>query len=145
MTVHLIKLCVGADSIADLADWQTKHRRAKTAAGETCVVHTTFQAPKRQFELLDGGSLYWVIKGAVTVRQRLVGFADGHKQDGSRCCLLQLDPELVPVSPVPRRPFQGWRYFNPDDAPLDLSSDASRDIAAMPAKMRKELAALGLL
>ncbi len=145
MALHLIKLCVGASSLEDLADWQKKNRRRKTADGRPCVYHTTFQSPKRQAELLDGGSLYWVIKGAILVRQRLVGFEDGAKQDGSPACLLLLDPALVPVRPVPRRAFQGWRYLGADDAPADLKRGSKDQVAAMPADMRKHLADLGLI
>lgn len=144
--LHLVKLCVGAASIEDLEDWQKGRLAALKKAGlPPRVVHTTFQTPKRQTELLDGGSLFWVIKGIVQARQRLVGFEEGMKEDGSRCCLLVLDPRLVPVRPTKRRPFQGWRYLTPDDAPSDLGGDAACDVAAMPLKMRKDLADLGLL
>lgn len=144
MTLHMIKLCVGADSIEDLADWQAKHRMRKAKTGKNCAYHTTFQAPKRQAELLAGGSLYWVIKGTILVRQELVGFEDGTKDDGSPGCLLLLDPKLIAVRPVPRRPFQGWRYLEAADAPADLKrGDAA--LAVMPADMRKKLAELGLL
>jgi hypothetical protein len=145
MTLHLIKLCVGAASIDELAAWQGTRRRAKTKSGRPCVFHTTFQTPKRQAELADGGSLYWVIKGVVQVRQRLVGFEDGHKDDGSPCCRLLLDPTLVAVRPIPRRAFQGWRYFSPEDAPPDLVAGADDGLAALSAKMRKELAELCLI
>lgn len=144
--LHLVKLCVGAASIEDLADWQKGRLAAMKKAGQRPrVVHTTFQAPKRQAELLAGGSLYWVIKGLIQARQRLIGFDDGVKNDGSPCCLLVLDKALVPVRPVPRRAFQGWRYLTPDDAPADLGGDAACDLGAMPLKMRKDLAELGLL
>jgi hypothetical protein len=146
MTLHLIKLCVGATSIEDLAQWQATHRRFKPkAGGKRKVFHTTFQTPKRQAELLDGGSLYWVIKGLVQCRQRLTGFEDGAKDDGSPCCLLLLNPEIVPVRPVPRKAFQGWRYLDAADAPADLKSGAGDAIAALPSKMRQDLAALGLI
>lgn len=146
MTLHLIKLCVGAASIEDLAEWQAANRQYwRKANGRPCVFHTTFQSPKRQDELLDGGSLYWVIKGVVQARQKLAGFDTGNKEDGSACCLLLLDPEIIPVSPVPRRAFQGWRYFTADDAPADLSAGAARGLAALPLKLRKELAALHLI
>jgi hypothetical protein len=146
MTVHIVKLCVGAESIQDLVDWQKSRLAMDRQAGrKPRVVHTTFQSPKRQDEVLDGGSLYWVIKGLVQVRQRITGFDVGQKQDGSPCCLLVLDAKLVPVRPVPRRPFQGWRYLNADDVPADLKGDGSDEIAEMPAHVRKELAALGLL
>jgi hypothetical protein len=146
MTVHIVKLCVGAESIEDLVAWQTSRLAMDRAAGrKPRLVHTTFQSPKRQDDVLDGGSLYWVIKGLIQVRQRITGFDVGQKQDGSPCCLLVLDPALVPVRPTPRRPFQGWRYLNADDVPPDLKGDGRDQIAEMPAHVRKELAALGLL
>jgi len=146
MTLHLIKLCVGAASIEDLADWQTERMAEQKRAGERPLpFHTTFQSPKRQAELLDGGSLYWVIKGIVSVRQKLVAIEDGHKTDGTPCCLLVLDPKLVAVRPVPRRAFQGWRYLPGEDAPDDLKPGRQDGIAAMPSGMRKALADLCLI
>lgn len=147
MTIHLIKLCVGAQSIEELALWQegrrSLHRRVH---GSEEFWHTTRMVPKRRAEVLDGGSIYWVIKGLVQVRQRIVGFGEGQKEDGTPCCLIKLDPELVPVRPVPRKAFQGWRYLTTADAPEDLSPGSARDdVRAMPLQMRRELAELGLL
>jgi len=145
MTLHLIKLCVGAASIEDLAAWQRERLAEQKKAGEKPqLFHTTFQRPKRQAELLDGGSLYWVIKGVIQVRQRIAGFDEGHKADGSRCCLILLDAALVPVRPLSRRAFQGWRYFDPADAPPDLNR-GDRKLSGLPPKMRRDLADLGLL
>lgn len=147
MTIHIIKLCVGADSIDDLAEWQ-KSRRAlhKRLYGSEEFWHTTRMVPKRQPDVLDGGSIYWVIKGVIQVRQRITGFGEGTKEDGTSCCLIKLDPTLVPVRPVPRKPFQGWRYLSVDDAPPDLPPGSRHDeLAKMPPKMRQELAELGLL
>lgn len=146
MTIHLVKLCVGAESIDGLAQWQKARLSEARKSGKrpARIVHTTFQTPKRETELLDGGSLYWVIKGLIQVRQRVIGLDTGTKKDGSACCLLVLDPRLVAVRPIPRRPFQGWRYLSPDDAPPDLSA-ASAAITDMPLQMRKDLASLGLL
>lgn len=147
MTVHLVKLCVGAQSIEDLAAWQNGRlaEARKTRNGPGQLFHTTYQTPKRTADLLDGGSIYWVIKGVIQVRQRLVGFDEGAKDDGRRCCLLLLDPELVPVRPKPRRAFQGWRYLTDDDAPPDLADGAGAGMSGMPPRMRRELAELGLL
>jgi len=146
MALHLIKLSVGSESVEDHAAWQAANRQFWRKVGRRfAVFHTTFQTPKRTAELLDGGSLYWVIKGLIQARQRLVGFDEGQKEDGSPCCLLLLDPEIVAVRPVPRRAFQGWRYFDPNDAPPDLKSASGGDIGALPAHMRRDLAALGLI
>lgn len=146
MTVHMIKLCVGADSIEDLARWQKGRLAAQKSAGQKPrLFHGTRMVPKRQAEMLDGGSLYWVIKGVVQVRQRITGFGEGHKPDGTPCCLVFLDPPLIPTHPVPRRAFQGWRYLEPADAPPDLDARTSQQLAQLPPEMRKELAELGLI
>ena len=109
------------------------------------LFHRTFQMPKRREELLDGGSIYWVIKGVIQARQRLLDMKEGTRPDGTPCTLLILDRKLVHVRPVPRRAFQGWRYLAADDAPADLASGKGGDLDAMPAKLRRELAELGLL
>ena len=147
MTLHIVKLCVGASSIEDLADWQKNRLAQRKAEGlKPRLEHRTFQSPKRQDEVLDGGSLYWVIKGVIQARQRITGFDTGQKDDGSPCCLILLDKALVPVRPTPRRAFQGWRYLAAADAPRDLGSAANAAaMAAMTPKMRKDLADLGLL
>jgi hypothetical protein len=145
MTLHLVKLCVGAVSIEDLAAWQRENRQSKTHGGKACVYHPTHQFPKRRDELLDGGSLYWVIRGTILVRQKLVGLEDGTRDNGTPCCHILLAPALYPVRPTPRRAFQGWRYLDDDDAPPDLESGKKDQVAIMPAEMRKKLADLGLL
>lgn len=146
MTVHLVKLCVGTDSIEDLAHWQAGRLDELKAAGEPPdVYHQTFQTPRRRDELLDGGSLYWVIKGVIQVRQRIRDLQEAQRNDGSSCCRIILERELIPVRPVPRRPFQGWRYLDPADAPADLANGSRDGIAELPPAMRKELAELGLI
>ena len=146
MTLHIIKLCVGADSIADLEQWQKGRLAEQKHAGQTPrLFHTTRMVPKRQIEIAGRGSLYWVIKGIIQVRQRITGFDSGAKADGTPCCLLLLDPKLVPVRPAVRKAFQGWRYLNAEDAPPDLKGGSRNGIARLPPKMRKELAELGLL
>jgi hypothetical protein len=147
MTLHLIKLCVGCDSIEDLASWQAERLRQRRKAGERRpqLLHRAFQTPKRREELLAGGSLYWVIKGLVQVRQPLLDITEGTKEDGTPCCLLIFKNQLVPVRPVPRRAFQGWRYLDPDEVPPDLAARSAADIGTMPPRLRKQLAELGLI
>lgn len=145
MALHIIKLCVGASSIEDLAQWQAERLREQKARGETPrIFHATLQTPKRQEEL-KGGSLYWVIKGVIQVRQKLAGFEEGKREDGSPCCLMLLDRKLVPVRPVPRRAFQGWRYLPDADAPKDLGQGGSGDLSTLPPEMRRALIELGLI
>ncbi|MCO5733841.1 DUF1489 family protein [Rhizobium sp. SSA_523] len=145
MTLHLLKLCVGADSIQDLRDWVSERSLTALAAGlEPHSIHTTRMVPKRMDELLSGGSLYWVIKGQVSARQPLLDIKTFTGEDGISRCRLVLGPEVVETVPQPKRPFQGWRYLTPEDAPKDLSS-ISEDAAEMPESLRRELAELGLL
>ncbi len=145
MTVHIIKLSVGSESVEQLAEFQAARLRHSKAAGAGArLFHATRMVPKRQDEVLDGGSIYWVIRGTIQARQRIIGFEDGSRADGTSCCLIMLDRELVPVRPTPKRPFQGWRYLKPEDAPDDLGHGGD-DISRMPAEMRRDLADLGLL
>lgn len=146
MPLHLIKLSVGCESVDDLAAWQSERlRQMKRDGVKPELFHRTFQMPKRRDELLDGGSIYWVIKGIIQARQRLLDLREGTRENGTPCTLLILDKTLVQVRPTPRRAFQGWRYLSDDDAPNDIASNARDDIAMMPPRMRKELAELGLI
>lgn len=145
MALHLIKLCVGADSIEDLRNWVSRRSLVAIAAGlEPHSSHTTRMVPKRVDELLAGGSLYWVIKGQVQARQRLIDIETFTDADGIGRCNLVLGPEVVETEYQPRRAFQGWRYLTADDAPRDLSA-LGADVAELPMELRRELAELGLL
>lgn len=142
----MIKLCVGVESVAHLAKLQRQRRAAQKKAGNRAQsFHRTRMMPKRRQELLDGGSLYWVIKGVIQVRQQIVGLEDGAWDDGRSCCMIFLQSKHHLVRPTRRRPFQGWRYLECDDAPSDLEASNAGQLAELSPKMRKELAELGLL
>jgi hypothetical protein len=144
VTLHLVKLCVGVENVASLAEWQAYRTAQRAAAGEGAdLYHRTRQMPRRADELLDGGSLYWVIKGVIQVRQRVLGLKEVRCDDGIRRCDIILGPELVLTRPMPRRAFQGWRYLAADDAPKDLTG-AAIEANELPEKMRAELIELGL-
>ncbi|MBX6320449.1 MAG: DUF1489 domain-containing protein [Rhodospirillaceae bacterium] len=147
MTVHLIKLCVGCDSPRDLFDWQRARLKEYRRRRQPQVLHhRTRSMPRRREEVLAGGSLYWVIRGVVQVRQRITGLEPVKDEDGRSFCEIRLDPELVITEPVPRQAFQGWRYFEAEDAPADLRVFAPDDAEALPPpRMLAELRALGLL
>ncbi|TDR88033.1 DUF1489 family protein [Enterovirga rhinocerotis] len=144
MPLHMIKLCVGVDTIGELEDWIVEKRRRAGRGADPRHTHVTRMMPKRAEALLEGGSLYWVIKGQLSCRQRLLGLESFTDGQGIGRCRLLLEPELVLVSPRPCRPFQGWRYLEDEDAPADLGSEAEA-VGALPEEMRRELVALGLL
>jgi hypothetical protein len=127
----MIKLCVGVAKV------ETLERRA--AKGEWLSVNTRM-TPKRAAELEDGGSLYWVMKGSVTCRMPIADIATKGEGKASRC-LIKLSPEVIRTAPQVRRPFQGWRYLEIKDAPLDLSRLEAGDLPLDLAKQLRELGA----
>ncbi len=143
MVLHLIKLCVGVDSLADLAEWQ-KGRLAelKKKKKPLELTHMTRQTPKRAEELLDGGSLYWVIKGQIAARQRLIALRSAAK-NGVPHCAIVYEPKLVATARRSHRPFQGWRYLSEKDAPPDVRGMTGGK--GLPESLKAELAELGLL
>ena len=146
MALNLLKLCVGCDSVKDLEDWIKTRLKEKKKKGEKPEhIHTTRMVPKRADELTDGGSLFWVIKGEILCRERLLAIRPFTDKDGIGRCRLVMQPKVIAVSPRPMRPFQGWRYLNADAAPPDLGKAAAASVAAMPEPMRRELRDLGLL
>lgn len=144
-SLHLIKLCVGCDSVQDLEEWiALKLKEKKRRRQDPEHIHTTRMVPKRVEELTAGGSLYWVIKGKVSCRERILDIRPFTDKDGIRRCRVVLDGKLVLVEPRPRSAFQGWRYLEPNDAPRDLAR-AAPGVSRMPEPMRRELQELGLL
>ena len=139
--VHIVKLSVGTESVADLAAWQ-QMRIAQAPDG--LPRHVTRMWPKREAEILDGGSIYWVIKGVIQARQKILRLDEVIGEDGVRRCAIVLDPELIETRPAPRRPFQGWRYLKPEEAPGDLDARA-REEADLPAELRAVLNDIGVL
>ncbi|HYS49326.1 MAG TPA: DUF1489 domain-containing protein [Xanthobacteraceae bacterium] len=145
MPLHLIKLCVGCDSVQDLREWIAEKLKDKKRRKQPLEhIHTTRMMPKRADELVDGGSLYWVVRGEVLCRQRLVAVRPFVDKDGIGRCRLVLEPRLVLTEPRPYRAFQGWRYLAVKDAPKDLAR-AAPGAAKMPEGLRRELRGLGLL
>lgn len=155
MAVHLVKLCVGIESIDELVAWFAsdackKARKRKGLKRPNEHSHWTRLKPKRAEEVLDGGSLYWVIRGRICVRHRILRLEDVKDENGKAYCAIVYDPTVTLTETRPRRAFQGWRYLEEEDAPADLSNQraalrAARAEADLPAKMVAELKALGLL
>ena len=142
--LHILKLCVGCSFIAELEAWiaDVSARDRRTVAGGG-ILHTTRMVPKRMDEILGGGSLFWVIKGQIACRQRILDIQPFTDVDGIGRCHLVLKPLVVTVEPRPFRAFQGWRYLEPESAPPDIAGESG--IVAMPETLRRELAGLGLL
>jgi len=138
--INLVKLCVGAEVVEDLIDWQAS-QRGRWPAGR--ALHVTRMWPKRQTELLAGGSLYWVFKGQILARQRVMALEELRGSDGILRCAIHLDTGVIRTEPVPRRPFQGWRYLAPSETPRDLPAARARD-DALPPELAAMLADIGL-
>lgn len=139
--LHLTKLAVGVRDIHHLRELQ-----AERAARTPPLRHRTRSFPRRHQEVIDGGSMYWVVNGSMLVRQRILDIIEDNRDDGTACTGLILDPNLVPLTGRPTKPFQGWRYLHPDDAPRDLTiGSAAVGEDALPPVLRRELQALCLL
>ncbi|WP_306152941.1 DUF1489 family protein [Roseovarius sp. MMSF_3281] len=139
--LHLIKLSVGSESVDSLIQWQSS---ARAQGPDGLPRHITRMWPKREAELLEGGSIYWVVQGLVQCRQRLLRFDEVIGSDGIRRCAFVLDPEVIRTSTAPKRPFQGWRYLKPEDAPADLPAHRQEE-DDLPADLSAALADIGVL
>jgi hypothetical protein len=139
--LHLTKLAVGVRDIEHLRDLQAVRIREQPP-----LRHRTRNFPRRRSEVIDGGSMFWVIGGTMMARQRVLDIIEDQRDDLTACASFILDPELVPLSGRPTRPFQGWRYLDPDAAPADMPAmGAIVGLEALPASLRHELRALCLL
>lgn len=142
MTIHLQKLSVGSESIETLTAWQRHVVRKRKERGEAALhEHVTRMFPKNVDALLDGGSIYWVIKGQIQCRNEIVGLEEVIGRDGIRRCAILMTPKVIPVVPTPKRPFQGWRYLKPEDAPSDLTAQSGG--LELPSELRGRLSDLG--
>ncbi|NBT32541.1 MAG: DUF1489 family protein [Rhodobacteraceae bacterium] len=139
MTLHLIKLSVGTEDVADLAAWH-QDRRAQTADG--LPRHITRMWPKKEAEVL-AGSIYWVIKGVILCRQKILRLDEVIGSDGIRRCAIVMEPDMIRVEPTRKKAFQGWRYLSPEDAPADLGR-ARKGEDALPPSLSAALAELGV-
>ncbi|WP_026479817.1 DUF1489 family protein [Ahrensia sp. 13_GOM-1096m] len=145
MALNLIKLCVGVETVDDLAQSiERRKKRLSSVKQPLEIVHTTRMAPKRADEIIGAGSLYWVIKGRVQCRQEIIDLRTYNDSQGISRCDIVMKPELVLTAHQPKRPFQGWRYFKAEDTPRDLGAGEA-EISDMPEEMRAELAGLGLI
>ena len=138
--INILKLCVGADSIDDLIQWHLSQRH-RWPPGR--AIHVTRMFPKREAEILSGGSLYWVVKGVILCRQRILGLEQVTESDGISRCAIILDAAVIRTEGAPRRPFQGWRYLEPGDAPRDLTKGRARE-QVIPETLALALADIGL-
>ena len=135
MSLNLIKLCVGADTPEDLRVW----RAARAKAGHRPVVHTR-QTPKRAGEIVGAGSLYWVFRGVILIRQNVLAI-ETVGEGAQRRCEILLDEAMIPTAPQPRRAFQGWRYLDPKEAPADFGDAAEGDFPPELARRLREAGA----
>ena len=143
MVLHLIKLAVGVEDLAHMKKVQAARRKQRRQSPRSPHWVYTRNTPRRSEELLDGGSLYWVVRGVIRCRQELVGFDDDFdREEARKYCRIKVKRTLVRTAPLACRAFQGWRYLEPGRAPPDLSHGDTSD---MPVEMAAELKRLGLL
>lgn len=138
---NLIKLSVGTTSVEGLAEWQATRRAER---GDDVARHVTRMWPKREDALLRGGSIYWVIQGHIQCRQQILRLDEVFGEDGVRRCAIILSPEIIRTNSARKRPFQGWRYLAPEDAPGDLPLGREGD-DALPADLSAALADIGVI
>jgi len=139
--IHLVKLSVGSETVESLQEWQNTPRAQGT---DGLPRHIKRMWPKREADLLKGGSMYWVIKGFLQCRQRILRLDEVVGQDGIRRCAIVLDPKIIRTTNVRKRPFQGWRYLSQEDAPIDLPKRASED-DPIPPSLAGALADIGVI
>ncbi|WP_179378774.1 DUF1489 family protein [Jannaschia marina] len=139
--INLIKLSVGSESVESMTAWQAS---ARAQGADGLPRHITRMWPKRAAEVLDGGSIYWVVKGVIQCRQPILRLDEVTGADGIPRCAIVLRPGPIPVVPTPKRPFQGWRYLRPDDAPRD-TDPARVSEAKLPPELSVALAEIGVL
>lgn len=137
--INLVKLCVGAAQIEDLIAWQSSR-----AWPEGQPIHVTRMWPKREDELLAGGSLYWVFKGQILARQKVISLQEVIGADGIRRCAISLDPNIIRTQATARRAFQGWRYLTREDSPPDLPQTRPAEVP-LPSDLARALADIGLI
>lgn len=141
--LHILKLSVGTEGVEDLAAWQdARSAEARARGADDRPRHVTRMFPRRAEELLDGGSIYWVIRGSIQCRQRIMALDPVTGEDGVERCAIRLDSELIRTEPRARRPFQGWRYLAPADAPPDLPGGLREE--GLPFELEAALAELGV-
>ena len=144
MTIHLLRMAVRVESVAKLKQLQAE-RLVQSAAENKSELYTyTRNIPKRMDELIDDGSIYWVIKKYIKVRQRILGIERHTNEEGRAYCAIQIDPELKQVVARRQKAFQGWRYLKPEDIPIDLHSPHSK-VTNLPSSLADELRELGLI
>ena len=144
-SINLIKLCVGAKSVSDLYQWQKHQINGKNSENaEEKIVHVTRMWPKREPELLSGGSIYWVFKGLILARQEIINLREIISADGIKRCGIVLNQKIFTTMPTPKRAFQGWRYLTSEQAPSD-SGTYSGEKDELPHKLQLELSRLGVL
>jgi hypothetical protein len=137
--INLIKLSVGTESVEGLDAWQ----KMRSTATDGLSRHVTRMWPKREPEITRGGSIYWVIKGVIQARQQILRFDEVIGDDGIRRCAIVMKPGLIRTQHALKRPFQGWRYLKPEDAPADLPEGRIHE-EPMPAELSAALAEIGV-
>ena len=143
MALHILKVAAGVSSLEHLRQVVDRYSYMDAELGH--IMHMSSRnTPRRMGEVLDGGSVFWIIKRAIVARADLIAIREVVREDGKKGCQMCIRPNVIPTIPQPKRGFQGWRYLKHDDAPQDLESDAPSSGTGSP-ELARELKSLGLI
>ena len=141
--MNLIKLCVGAQNVSDLYNWQKNRLINYKGLGNNATFFITRMRPKRENDILNGGSIFWVFKGLILARQKIIGFDNFMSEDNISRCKVILNSKIILTDAYHKKSFQGWRYFSQQEAPKDREI-FSDEKTQLPLKIEKELSELGI-
>ncbi|OUX43509.1 hypothetical protein CBE37_02070 [bacterium TMED277] len=144
--VNLVKIAVGVTTVEELILRQTEFLKKINDKNFPYFYHSTRMMPKKYEDIISNGSLYWVIKGAICARQKVLDIVKFEDTDGKKRCKIFLAPEIKKTKPVRKRPFQGWRYLKKHITPQDLNEPIKTTFDSnIPLDVQKQLLEMGVL
>ena len=145
MYANFLRTGVGVESIEHLYEIQHGHRQIKFN-GENHAYLFTRRTPTRANDLINGGSVYWIIKRQICARQTIADIQTLKDEDDKPFCHVIMNQQIYLTQPVAHKHIQGWRYLSPEKAPKDIGlftpNNRPDDI---PPELAAELAEAGLL
>ena len=144
--VNIVKLAVGVKSVEELALIQRRFLNQSKTQTSKGFYHSTKLMPKKHEAIVESGSLYWVIKGVICARQKIVEIIKKEDPDGVKRCRIYLENSIIKTTPIRKRPFQGWRYLKKNRTPADIVDPVTATFDEdIPLEVQQQLLEVGLL